>query len=263
MKHKLLALDMDNTTLSDDGTISEANKKSVKKYIKAGGHVAIVSGRNSSTLKKHTESLGIEDGWNVGLNGMMIFNIAKEEIIPLTTIDREPYEKLIEVIRKKDIATMVFDSTQVYYEKEHNIPIVASNEMKGITKQYDYMDVKGAMKILLWFNGKTDNEYWNNVCETIGLNGTPSANDWYEIVSTKANKYTGLLNLANKLGIKEDEIAAIGDYGNDLVMIKNAHLGVAVKNASEDVKNVANIVLDKTNNEDAVSYLIEEYLLKE
>lgn len=78
MKYKLLGLDMDKTTLRDDCSVSEANKKSIKKFIAYGGKVAIVSGRNLAVIEKCVKALDLEDNRNVGLNGLMLFNYAKK-----------------------------------------------------------------------------------------------------------------------------------------------------------------------------------------
>lgn len=264
MKYKLLALDMDRTTLKDDSTISEKNKSAIKKYITSGGKVAIVSGRNTAMIKDCVEALDLEDNWNIGLNGMILFNYAKKEIIPLSSFEEQTYRKLIKIIRKNDNPTLVFSGDMIYYE---NDPFIINLSRKHgsdcLNKQENYMNIKNPMKIVIWFKKSSDKEYWDNICEQLQVEGLLAADNWYEIFTKGVSKYTGLISLAKKLNIKEDEIAAIGDHGNDVDMIKNAAFGVAVKNAIDEVKEVASLVLDKTNNEDAVYHLIEDYLLKE
>lgn len=56
---------------------------------------------------------------------------------------------------------------------------------------------------------------------------------------------------------------ACGDEANDLSMIEWAGLGVAMQNAVPEVKAAANVVMPMTNDEEAVAWAIEEYVLKE
>ena len=61
--------------------------------------------------------------------------------------------------------------------------------------------------------------------------------------------------------IKQEEVMAMGDGENDIEMLKFAGWGVAMKNAREDVKKVANVVTT-SNNEDGVAKAIEKYILE-
>ena len=150
-----------------------------------------------------------------------------------------------------------------YYEDS---PFVADMSRKGgsglISEYSNYMDITAPMKILVWVKNEKEEKYWQEVCNNLNLAGVMAAKNCFDISLKGVNKYTGILKLAQKLNINENEIAAIGDYGNDVDMVKNASLGLAVKNATDEVKKSAKLVLDKTNNEDEVSYLIEKYLLQ-
>ena len=64
-----------------------------------------------------------------------------------------------------------------------------------------------------------------------------------------------------KYAIKQDEVMAIGDGENDVEMLSFAGLGIAMENAREDVKEVANVVTN-SNNEDGVAKAIEKYILE-
>lgn len=63
-----------------------------------------------------------------------------------------------------------------------------------------------------------------------------------EIVNGDANKANGISRLASYLGVKMDEVMAIGDHQNDIEMLMNAGIGVAVANATEEVKEIADYV---------------------
>ena len=87
-----------------------------------------------------------------------------------------------------------------------------------------------------------------------------SAPYFLEILDKRVNKGTGVKSLADVLGIKPEEIMAIGDQENDIAMIEYAGIGVAMDNAIPSVKEVANFVT-KSNLEDGVAFAIEKYVL--
>lgn len=82
-----------------------------------------------------------------------------------------------------------------------------------------------------------------------------------EILAKDTNKWTAIKFLTDALKIKKEEIMAIGDNFNDIEMIKNAGLGVAMNNGSPVAKEVATVIAP-SNNEDGVAKIIERYVLK-
>lgn len=87
-----------------------------------------------------------------------------------------------------------------------------------------------------------------------------SASYFFEIFDKRVNKGTGVKLLVDVLGIKSEEIMAIGDQENDIVMIEYVGVGVAMDNVIFLVKEVANFVI-KFNFEDGVAFVIEKYVL--
>ena len=82
-----------------------------------------------------------------------------------------------------------------------------------------------------------------------------------EFTELGVTKGTSLAFLIEKLGITREEVIAIGDSYNDVAMIEFAGLGVAMGNAPDDVKELANFVTD-TNNNDGVAKVINTFILE-
>ena len=82
-----------------------------------------------------------------------------------------------------------------------------------------------------------------------------------EINAVGVNKGTGLVNLGKMLGIRREEIMACGDGDNDIVMLKEVGFGVAMANAEEKVKAVADYITE-SNNDEGVAKAIEKFVLK-
>ena len=87
-----------------------------------------------------------------------------------------------------------------------------------------------------------------------------SAPFFLEVINKESNKGVGLKALADTLGVKKEEIIACGDASNDLAMIEYAGLGVAMENATDDVKEIANYQT-KSNNEDGIAEVVNKFIL--
>ncbi len=81
-----------------------------------------------------------------------------------------------------------------------------------------------------------------------------------EIMHPLVCKWQGLQEYAKERGIKEREIIAIGDDNNDITMLENAGLGIAMKNASENAKSIADVITEKDNNQSGVAYELNRIL---
>ena len=81
-----------------------------------------------------------------------------------------------------------------------------------------------------------------------------------EVTSQNVDKWSAICFLIEKLGIKPEEVIAIGDNMNDKTMLENAGLGVAMGNSAPYIQKMAKIVTD-SNNEDGVAKVIEKYIL--
>jgi hydroxymethylpyrimidine pyrophosphatase-like HAD family hydrolase len=82
-----------------------------------------------------------------------------------------------------------------------------------------------------------------------------------EILPAQTDKGTALVKTAGLLGVERGEVLAIGDSMNDEAMIRWAGTGVAMANGDERIKNIADLVTEKTNDDDGVAEVIEKYVL--
>ena len=96
---------------------------------------------------------------------------------------------------------------------------------------------------------------------TRGLDVVYSSGRYLEFNPHGVNKGAGLLALAERLGIKQEETIAVGDSSNDLAMIRAAGLGCAVANASDEAKAAAGYVCAGSNDDGAVAEIIEKFVL--
>ena len=90
-----------------------------------------------------------------------------------------------------------------------------------------------------------------------------SEDHFLEVVPKNVGKDASLAELLSQLGIKREELIACGDGLNDISMIKYAGLGIAMKNAYDEVKNNADMVTDLNNDENAVADVINRFIINE
>ena len=81
-----------------------------------------------------------------------------------------------------------------------------------------------------------------------------------EIISDRAGKGKALHRLARLTGIDPSETIAVGDSSNDSEVIRAAGLGIAMKNAWDELKEIADAVADCTNDEHVAKYILENYI---
>ena len=87
-----------------------------------------------------------------------------------------------------------------------------------------------------------------------------SGEGWYRFADKNADKWHGVKALAVNLGLKFADIAAFGDDHNDVEMLRNCGIGVAVANAIDEVKATADYVCDANDNDGVAKWLEENVL---
>ena len=88
-----------------------------------------------------------------------------------------------------------------------------------------------------------------------------SCDEYLEYCPLDTTKGSAISYLCNFLNIPIKNTIAVGDERNDISMLEAAQLGVAVKNAKEEVKSAAELVTENDNNHDAIAEIIEKYML--
>ncbi|MDO5125775.1 MAG: HAD hydrolase family protein, partial [Ruminococcus sp.] len=88
-----------------------------------------------------------------------------------------------------------------------------------------------------------------------------SAPQYFEMLPLNISKGTALQKMRESCGFDDYTFVAVGDYNNDIEMIKYADVGICPSNATDDVKNTADIVLDISCEDDVIAHVID-YIFK-
>jgi Cof subfamily protein (haloacid dehalogenase superfamily) len=265
-KYKMLVLDMDDTLLTDDHQISIKNKESLKKAQEKGVYVVLASGRPTPAMTSYAKELNlIENGsFMISFNGAIVTDLKANQDIFEKSLTKEEIHSLYDfsVLHKVHIITylddcIISETDSEYIEVEKKLTGLPHKKVSNFKDAVD----RSAVKCLML----EEPGYLKTVSEKLKLarpNMFVSISKPYflEVVPDGVDKAKSLEFLANHLGIKREEIIAVGNAGNDLTMIEYAGLGVWVDNVTPELRDRADVIV-ASNNDDGVSEVVERYLL--
>ena len=287
--YKLIAIDLDGTLLNSYGEITDKNKKAIKYALNKGVNVILASGRDPQTMKKISQELGIENFLIAG-NGASIYDIKLERNIYENYLEIDKALKIIKICKENSIFFSIYTTNGIVTEGiEYNIKVFNNeNSFRPNKKRtsieivkdiYNYVQEKkpNILKIIICDENKiifkNIMEKMKNVREVetlevehmskkmirIGTQEYPIEYFYTEVTNKNANKWNAIQFLIKKLNIMENEVICIGDNMNDLKMIKNAGLGIAMKNSAIEKQKIADYVTED-NNSNGVGNAIYKYI---
>lgn len=272
-KVRLIALDLDGTTLDSSKQVSEKNRNAIINAVKNGVHVCIASGRAFDTLPSVvTEIPGIE--YAITSNGAAVYEIKDKKCLRSYKLTAESVKTILELTKDMPVTYEAFIEGRAYAGSEyiHNpVKFGATKEaihyiqttrtliddITGFIRQH--VDELDSMDIIV-----KDADMKEKVCdaiykETQDVYITSSVKQLVEISYKDAGKKSGVKFLADRLGVSKEEIAAFGDADNDKDMIEYAGYGIAVANASTSLKEKADYIT-LSNDEDGIAYAFANIL---
>lgn len=262
MKYKMLALDIDGTILNSKRQISEKTKDSIKRVCEKNIRVMLVSGRLHWSMKNIAKELDLNTDI-ISLNGAVIHLANEDKIIKEDKIDQMDYERLIASLEEQDFELMAFDKDNIY-SKESFIRREFINKLsKRPVKILDtLLHLKNPIKVTIVGGDESKLSSVYDDLDKDKFTMIKTGYDFVEIINKQTNKWNSILEVSKIYGIKEDEIIAIGDSENDIEMISESGLGIAMGNAYENVKLKSDYIT-KTCDEDGVSFAIDKFILSE
>jgi Cof subfamily protein (haloacid dehalogenase superfamily) len=250
--YRLLALDMDDTLLRTDGTISQRTLAALDSWREAGNTIVIATGRPTRSIATVLPESLHSVPW-ITYNGAYIF--LKGECIYENLIAPADTHAIIDLVKE------ALPDCALGLEIDNTLFL---NRTINRTSPYEVVDLvsvahQPAAKILFFHQEFGTLE---NVLSLLPTDTRAMLSDKYnlvQILAATADKTHALRYLITQLGLEMAQVVAIGDDINDVDMIRDSGLGVAVENAIPAVKAVAKR-LTATNDEEGVALVIEELL---
>ncbi|MDI3481266.1 MAG: hypothetical protein PWQ97_921 [Tepidanaerobacteraceae bacterium] len=265
---KLVTIDIDGTLIRDDLSISQQTVKAIKKVMDKEILVALCTGRPHVAAEHFAKMLGIE-GFQISHNGAYIkHNISKETILH-DTLPKGVAEDINTMCRRDPrLCLSLLYGDCCYYERYDDFAMHVNIDVNFVTpirvkdiNELVAQEEKNPTKILITGEERPLDEFMAALKKLYDsqVNILKSGPRYLDVINKKSSKGRALKILSAKLGIDRDEIMAIGDNFNDMDMLEFAGIGVAMGNAPEEVKKMADFVAP-TNNEDGVAYALQKLL---
>ncbi len=257
----LICTDLDGTLLNNDKTVSRENLEAVEYFKANGGRFTFITGRMYFYARETYEL--IKPNAPVGCNnGGGVYDFENGEYLWLTEVDKEAAKSLMRFIDEtmpqlgmnvntphetlfcKDNDAMIrFRRITGLENKSRNYEEISEPISKVILADLDHKNIEKLMEII----------HKHPMAERVDFSHTEKT--LYEILPKGIDKGKAAMKIADILGIEQNKTIAIGDYDNDVAMLKAAKLGIAVSNASEKAKAAADMIT-VSNNEHAIAKVI-------
>ncbi|EWT02160.1 HAD family hydrolase [Intrasporangium oryzae NRRL B-24470] len=259
MAKRLLALDLDGTTLNHMGELSPRVEEAVR-ALPDDVEVVIATGRSIIATTPILDQLGLDRGHAICSNGAVTLELDPEHpqgysIIETVTFDpRSVLEKMRVALPDARIAV---EELGVGFKVSKHFP---DGELMGASREVDWDELIAhpVTRVTLRQPEATAEEFMELV-ERAGLHGVSYAvgwSAWLDINPEGVSKASALEQVRRRIGVEPDHTVAAGDQRNDLEMLHWAAWGVAMGNAPEEVKAVADEVTHHVDDDGLVPILV-------
>lgn len=258
----LICTDLDGTLLRNDKTVSDENREAMRYFKAEGGYFTFITGRMPFFVSEMYEA--VRPNCPIGcVNGGALYDYEAQKYLWSTELSRDALDLVEHVDRNlPQIGIQYYTLDKVYIcgYNSSMCDFLARTGLPYLPAHYREIE-EPLVKVVF---GDDDNDRILEV-ERL-LKSHPRAADFdfirsertlYEILPKGANKGTLLPRLAAHLGVEMRNTIAVGDYDNDISMIRAAGIGVAVANATPAARAAADLVT-VSNEEHAIAKIVSD-----
>ena len=273
-KYKIVASDLDGTLLNKEQTVSEENLCAISEMRRLGVEFVPTTGRGMNEVDLSLIN-SPDIRYIITSNGAVVFDKSIGKTILTRYISRDTVRLVLEAIRPYNVFVVVHEGGKTYFDKSKYTPEFLN--ICGVGEYYGYIIGKYAEAvenfesfllssgevelICLFFELDEGNRSSKQIFEDCGKLCVASPNKNYlEVYSYDAGKGKVLAAFAEKLGVDIEDVIAVGDSDNDSTLIKQAGLGLAVDNACDALKELADQTICD-HSEHIAKYVLENYII--
>lgn len=250
-KIKLIATDIDGTILKHDFLFNQKVKDCIKQLTQIGVKVILVTGRMHTATDYIAEELGLDTPIVSYQGGLVKHN---GETLYEKNLDPNRAKEIIKWAKKNNIHLNLYMNDQLYVEKDDEIIRRYTGERGAgfLVESFDEIKLERINKILaIDFEDENKVNMWRDYLQNKfeDVDVVKSMPYFCEIAHPEATKYHAVRFLSDYLGFVQDEVLAIGDQDNDINLLKAGGIKVAMGNATESLKAVADYVTETVKND--------------
>ncbi|MGO8692127.1 MAG: Cof-type HAD-IIB family hydrolase [Rectinemataceae bacterium] len=268
MNVDLIALDLDDTLLREDLSVSNENRRALAEAESRGIRLVLASGRNIFSMRHYASLLGLEGpgDYLICSNGAEIMESQSGKLVDRRLLPPDLCREVAAAIDARGFPWHLYDGGGIYVtrpnpwaERDSRLtgqPTIRIRDSEGLF-------AKGQIKFVVPGEPAAIASLLAELVPLFAGRAEVFTSKPYflEVLSPGADKGSALGRLAAMLGIGMDRVMAIGDAMNDFTMLKAAGWGCAPANALPEIKVVARIVSERSNEEDAVADLVRRVAL--
>lgn len=281
---KVLVLDLDGTLLNDNKEISERTIKAIERLYTTFGIIPVIATARPLEVAKFIANKGGEpfECYIIANNGATLENITKQEYIINKSLTPEQIGSLIDICEAQGLEYKFMTKKQeIIATKDGNEPnidpryaikeesLIFSQNPKAKFQEIDDTvysfaisgseeQLKACQEVI---SDKIKGLEMSTLCKKTTQGKDSEDNLYFDITPKGVTKASAIAELAKHLQIPKERIIAFGDSGNDIEMLKSVGIGVAMKNATQELKDVADMITAFDNNNDGVGIFLD-YLYK-
>lgn len=239
----IICTDLDGTLFNSSGTVSERNCEAVRYFQENGGLFTVATGRDYTHVQKY-RSLFIPNTYMILINGAYVYD--GTDVLYERYLDDGAYDVMNRFAQDDGLS-------EIYINSKDNVSLCYRKEA-SFTSLKDKISIP-AMKFVACCRNERYSEYLRDALPSDRYSVVRAWPTGTELLHKEANKGSCVNVLRKNLNLKK--IVGVGDYENDIPLLKAVDIGVAVDNAPDRVKESADMVT-VSNDEDAIAEIIRQ-----
>ena len=273
-KYKIVASDLDGTLLNKEQTISEENLRAISEMNRLGVEFIPTTGRSMNEVDPQLIS-SPDIRYIITSNGAVVYDKNIGKTILTRYIPRDAVSLVLETLRPYNVFIVAKEGGKSYFDKNKYNPEflntcgidayfghIISRHAEAVEDLESFLLSSNEVEmVVLFFEFDEATCRCKQIFEDSGRLCAAHANIGYlEVYSSDAGKGKTLVTFADKLGIDIADVIAVGDSNNDSTMIEEAGLGLAVANACDALKELADQTICD-NSEHIAKYVLENFII--
>ena len=267
MDYKLIAMDLDGTLNNDQKTITEITKAALMAAQERGIRLALASARPSPGLFKERDILRLQDynGILMSYNGGRIVDAATGRVLFETSMELNQTKQVLRRLEELPVTPILDDGVQFYVADKNGYKVdyecknnqMTCSEVGNLADFLSFAPIKILMSVQPEELPKVQQQIAAFLPEELTV--VQTAAFYLEVIPKVINKGQGIRDICAVLGIQPAQVISFGDAANDIPMLREAGMGVAMGNAADAVKAAADMVT-LSNNDDGIAAALEKLL---
>lgn len=267
---KLLVVDIDGTLLNRDGAISDEDAGALARACRSGIHVSLSTGRAVAACLPILERLAL-DGYHMFFDGALVYNQRKAEEVYVKPVSPSLVKQIADVTRRQELNLDLYSITHFFTERETWATDIRRRffNLKPTVINFDDIwqrerIIKATIVVRSAEEKARAQDIYQHFKDQLSFSWTitpayPEV-DFINVRAIGVSKGKALEALASFLEVPLNDVVAIGDGTNDVSLLSTAGLAIAMGNAHDELKAVADhVTLDVDHN--GVAAAVDKFLL--